>query len=346
MVLASVGEAAGSGLGPEGPHPRSALEHELDRRWLHYAFRSGDGRLSLIANLSVLGSSADSHVDPQAMSILLVHDESRLGRLRSSTQRSTACRGQRSASPFPGPGCGSGPRGGTPSLDLDLVRTGRPCTSQCAPFATDQHLRWQSEPGIVARGSLTGRAGLHRDVTPHGVPRAGARPLGVAPPRRLGLRVRQRSGRTRRATPVRSGVHADPATCPGRRGDGIRHGVAAWAPAAALPASGSRRRRVRAAPTRPGRDVATPGRSPWARRPRPRSRPGSSSPPPPRPTDSSSTSRRPPLAASSTPTSWDAAGSASTRCSDPAGSAAPSQATTFDFTAPAVVEFAGGADVD
>ena len=164
MVLPSVAEESDKGLGPEGPHPRVDLEHELDRRWLHYAFRSGDGRLSLIANLSVLGASPRSGADSQSMSILLVHDEKGW----SSSQFNAVVDGVPWSAfrvPNPGPRLRIGAPGGVPSLDLELVRTGRPCTSQCAPFATGEHLRWQSEPGIVARGSLTGRAGVHEAVT-------------------------------------------------------------------------------------------------------------------------------------------------------------------------------------
>lgn len=152
-------------LGPPGPHPRVSLSHELDRRWLHYAFRSPDGRLSLIANLSILGPSGTSTaVDPQEMSILLVHDEAGW----TSSQFNADVQGiPWSAFRMPDPGLRLrvGAPSGPPAVDLHLMRTGRPCTSQCAPFATDQHLRWQSEPGIVAHGSLSGPAGVHRDVT-------------------------------------------------------------------------------------------------------------------------------------------------------------------------------------
>jgi len=41
---------------------------------------------------------------------------------------------------------------GTPRVELALVRTSNPCTSQCAPFAGDHHLRWQSETGVRASG--------------------------------------------------------------------------------------------------------------------------------------------------------------------------------------------------
>lgn len=156
------------GLGPVGPHPRVGLGRTLDRRWLHYAFRSADGRLSLIANLSVLGASpasgSGSRDGPQEMSILLVHDEKGW----AASQFNATVDGIPWSAfrlPHPGPRLRIGAAGGPPSLDLDLTRTGHPCTSQCAPFATHEHLRWQSEPGILARGSLTGRAGEHRDVT-------------------------------------------------------------------------------------------------------------------------------------------------------------------------------------
>ena len=42
---------------------------------------------------------------------------------------------------------------GEPGVDLSVWRTGRPCTSQCAHFAGNQHLRWQSEPGVRVRGA-------------------------------------------------------------------------------------------------------------------------------------------------------------------------------------------------
>jgi hypothetical protein len=41
---------------------------------------------------------------------------------------------------------------GAPAVRLQLARTGHPCTSQTAPVCAGQHFRWQSEPGILARG--------------------------------------------------------------------------------------------------------------------------------------------------------------------------------------------------
>lgn len=164
MASGSVDVEPARGLGPQGPQPRAALGHVLDRRWLHYAFRSPDGRLSIIANLSVLGPSPGSGADPQEMSILLVHDDSGW----AASQFNAPVEGVPWSAfrlPHPGPRLRIGAAGGTPAIDLDLVRTGHPCTSQCAPFATDEHLRWQSEPGILASGSLAGPGGEHHDVT-------------------------------------------------------------------------------------------------------------------------------------------------------------------------------------
>jgi hypothetical protein len=154
------GGAAEVRLGPSGPYPSAPLTHPLDRRWLHYAFRSPDGALSVIANLSVLGASPGSGSRPQEMSILLVHDEAGW----ASSQFNAAVTGVPWSAfrlPDPGPRLRVGTPRGAPSVDLDLTRTGRACTSQCAPFAVDEHLRWQSEPGVRARGTLTGAAGRH-----------------------------------------------------------------------------------------------------------------------------------------------------------------------------------------
>jgi hypothetical protein len=98
------------------------------------------------------------------MSILLVHDEAGW----SSSQFNADVQGMPWSAfrmPDPGPRLRVSASTAAPAVDLDLVRTGRACTSQCAPFAADQHLRWQSEPGVIAHGSLSGAAGVHHGVT-------------------------------------------------------------------------------------------------------------------------------------------------------------------------------------
>ena len=88
------------------------------------------------------------------MSILLVHDASGW---HSTQFNADVIPGPWSAFRLPEPQRRmriSGRRG-NPAVDLTFVRTGRACTSQCAPFGTDQHLRWQSEPGILAVGDVT-----------------------------------------------------------------------------------------------------------------------------------------------------------------------------------------------
>ncbi len=53
---------------------------------------------------------------------------------------------------------------GEPAVQLQLERTSAPCTSQCAPFAGDHHLRWQSEAGVRARGDWRFNGQRHADV--------------------------------------------------------------------------------------------------------------------------------------------------------------------------------------
>ncbi|MFE9360295.1 hypothetical protein ACFYPB_40355 [Streptomyces olivaceoviridis] len=134
------------------------------------------GRQAVIANLSVLGSATAGPVlaDPgapaqgrrsgtgtasegQHMAILLVHEQAR----GWSASQFNADQPEQPWSAFrlPHPHGRPAPfrvasRGRGPAVDLSLRRTSRPCTSQCAPFAGDEHLRWQSEPGVLGEGVL------------------------------------------------------------------------------------------------------------------------------------------------------------------------------------------------
>src|SRR5882757_7841639 len=169
----------GAELGVSGPFPRAPLSHPLDRRWLHYAFLSRQGGQAVIANISVLGGSwgvragepgaapptpdaGGTGPAPQRMAILLVHE---MGRGWSSSQFNA----EQPLSPWsafrlphprpagahgPGDGFRVAARGDGPVIDLRLKRTSRPCTSQCAPFGAGEHLRWQSEPGVLATGTF------------------------------------------------------------------------------------------------------------------------------------------------------------------------------------------------
>lgn len=153
-------------LGPTGPFPRCELVDRLERRWLHYAFLSRDGQFGLVANAAWLGPE-DAHADPHFTTILLLHER---GRPWVASQFNAHI-SEPPWSAFRLPHALHEPQrltlastAGAPAVDLTLRRTGRPCTSQCAPFAGDHHLRWQSEAGVRARGlwQLNGRA--HRDV--------------------------------------------------------------------------------------------------------------------------------------------------------------------------------------
>lgn len=112
----------------------------------------------MVANLSILGPPpGEAELGPQRMAILLLHDS-------KAGWRSSQFNAEQPISPWssfrlPHPHGVAAPlrlraRTGSPQVDLMLQRTGRPCTSQCAPFAGRQHLRWQSEPGISAIGEV------------------------------------------------------------------------------------------------------------------------------------------------------------------------------------------------
>ena len=164
METATLPPGRATALGPRGPFPDAPLTHPLERRWLHYAMLSRDGALGLVANLSWLGPEPSATPEaPTRMGILLLHADG--AGWESSQFNCDAPAAPWSAFALPHPVGRAGrltlrSRSGSPSVDLELRRTSRPCTSQCAPFAGDHHLRWQSEPGVLAHGAWTvhGRA--------------------------------------------------------------------------------------------------------------------------------------------------------------------------------------------
>jgi len=154
---------AQTGLGPAGPFPRARLTHVLDRRWLHYAFLARDGRYSLVANAAWLGPAAADDDRERFTTILLLHER---GRWLWSSSQFNAHINVPAWSTFrlPHPHGETGKlavaaRAGAPAVELDLTRTSRPCTSQCAFFGGRHHLRWQSETGVRATGTVDLGAG-------------------------------------------------------------------------------------------------------------------------------------------------------------------------------------------
>jgi len=146
-------------LGPEGPFPRVRLRKVLERRWLHYAFLSRDHELGMVANVAWLGPGPEAgDAPPRCTSILLVHKR---GEGWCASQFNTITSTPLwSAFRQPHPPHTPGPltltsTSASPAVELQLARSSRPCTSQCAWFAPDQHLRWQSETGVIARGRWT-----------------------------------------------------------------------------------------------------------------------------------------------------------------------------------------------
>ncbi len=148
-------------LGPTGPFPHIDLVDPIERRWLHYAFLSRDGRFGLVGNAAWLGPDEPGDAT-HFTTIVLLHE-------RGLPWVSSPFHAEISEPPwsaFRQPHAMNRPSrlmlastAGEPAVDLQLTRTAHPCTSQCAPFAGNHHLRWQSEAGVRARGTwrLNGR---------------------------------------------------------------------------------------------------------------------------------------------------------------------------------------------
>jgi hypothetical protein len=155
-------------LGPSGPFPDVPLDRVLDRRWLHYALISRDLELALVSNVAWLGPSPeDPRGQPRSTSILLVHHAAHGWTSSQFNARthvplwSAFTRPHPFGRPLP---FEIASVDGAPAVALKLWRTSHPCTSQCAPFAPHQHLRWQSESGVAAAGDWRLGDRIFRDV--------------------------------------------------------------------------------------------------------------------------------------------------------------------------------------
>lgn len=142
-------------IGPPGPFPEIALQRELERRWLHYAFLSRDLRLGMVSNIAWLGPAAEDPLHrPRTTAILLLYDStqgwsaSQFNAVASAPPWSAF----RSFAQADDDGFAITSSAGAPGVELQLQRSSHPCTSQCVSFMPDQHFRWQSETGIHANG--------------------------------------------------------------------------------------------------------------------------------------------------------------------------------------------------
>ncbi len=155
-------------LGQFGPFPNSTLMRVLERRWLHYAFLSRDLNLGMVANVSWLGPTRSGFTEEiRCMSILLLYKR---GQGWYSSQFNTETllplwSSFQQPHPFGEPGHFELKAvSGNPFVKLQMQRTSRPCTSQCAPFADNQYLRWQSETGVIARGDWGVNEDVYRNI--------------------------------------------------------------------------------------------------------------------------------------------------------------------------------------
>lgn len=146
------------GLGPDGPFPRAALTHHLDRRWLHYAFLSRDGKCAMVANAAWLGPPLKSCDKRERFTtILLLHDDTQGWHASQFNADISTPHWSAFALPHahdrPARLDIAAPTK-HPKVALKLWRSSRPCTSQSAFFAQHQHLRWQSETGVYGSGEI------------------------------------------------------------------------------------------------------------------------------------------------------------------------------------------------
>lgn len=113
----------------------------------------------MVANSSWLGPAEDEDPGTERFAtILLLHDGE--GPWHASQFNARTERPPWSAFTRPHAHSETGPltvtsSSGSPSVALELSRTSRNCTSQTAFFANHQHLRWQSETGVLAKGTWT-----------------------------------------------------------------------------------------------------------------------------------------------------------------------------------------------
>jgi hypothetical protein len=155
-------------LGPAGPFPDISMRGPLERRWLHYAFLSRGNDLGLVANIAWLGPDDEpGGAGPRATSILLLHKEGRGWRSSQFNARTPSIPWSAFRQPHSFDADGTfalQSTADTVAVNLRLRRSSRPCTSQCATFANDHFLRWQSETGVIARGDWTYGDTLSRNV--------------------------------------------------------------------------------------------------------------------------------------------------------------------------------------
>lgn len=143
-------------LGPRGPFPRAPLGRVLERRWLHYAFLTKDHGLGMVANVAWLGPEKGMEKDGErCTSILLLYKRGEGWRASQFNAETLVPLWSAFRQPFP---FGEfqpfeiGSTNHSNAVRMSMRRTSHPCTSQTVPFAMGQHLRWQSETGVIARG--------------------------------------------------------------------------------------------------------------------------------------------------------------------------------------------------
>jgi hypothetical protein len=142
--------------GPTGPFTRLPFSDVLERRWLHYAFITLDEQQALISNLATLG--AEDGGDPIRTSVLLAYNRN-LGwrcsqwHLDMPREPWTSYRSPPPSTDFPRePDFELSSLTGEPRVALHLTSTTTPAPAGVSRFHGSHWKRWQSQPGVLARG--------------------------------------------------------------------------------------------------------------------------------------------------------------------------------------------------
>jgi len=142
-------------LGPTEPFSELPLSHLLERRWLNYTFLSRSHDFGMVANLCWLGADPDKPDASGHTALLLLYHRGE--GWRSSQFNAAALSPPWSSFRLPHPLRQPGrfeiaSTLGTPAVRLRLQRSGYPGNRHCVSLRSQQHVRWQAEPGIIANG--------------------------------------------------------------------------------------------------------------------------------------------------------------------------------------------------
>jgi hypothetical protein len=139
-----------------GPFTKLPFSDVLERRWLHYAFITVDGRQAMIANFAMLGD--ENGAEPTQTSVLLMYHRDHgwtCSQWHAQQGRELwTSYGSRAFVPVDPlePNFEVQSLAGTPSVSLRLTGTTTPAPAGVGHFHGTHWKRWQAQPGVLATG--------------------------------------------------------------------------------------------------------------------------------------------------------------------------------------------------